>query len=280
VDLTIHGNGIVALLGDNGAGKSTLVKALVGLVLPSGGEILFGGAPVEGVLRDIHEQVGYMPQSALALNALTVEAAIRYTVSLRKGRRSQHDAEWTRLAKALDLSGLSERTVQGLSGGERRRAQLAVALAGAPAAVILDEPTNDLDPSWRRSVWNLLEQERAKGTLVIVVTHDVQGVEEVADRVIFMRDGRLVKDCPPSDVVRGDLVRVSIRSGWEGAKLPDGAVNALRAAAGKIIGGRYTMLLDNSELRRLGTWFPDLTEWEISVARPSLEEVFFNREII
>ncbi|GGM76502.1 ABC transporter ATP-binding protein [Thermopolyspora flexuosa] len=229
-DLTfeIHEGEIFGLLGDNGAGKTTLVRQLVNLLRPDRGTIELFGRDVAKDPGFVTMTVGYMPQRGSALNRLTVAEALYLTAHLRGLSRRQAAAERDHLLELLRLTGIRNRSSDRLSGGQRRLVQLAVALAGRPPVLILDEPTNELDPANRRYVWDVLRDwnERHRTTIVLI-THDAIEAERVIERVGIMREGRFVALGRPSDLKRAISPRrhvaLSFLPGKEPA-LPDGIV--------------------------------------------------------
>jgi ABC-2 type transport system ATP-binding protein len=182
------------LLGDNGAGKTTLVKQMANLLLPTRGYIRLFGEPLNTTALYTPSRIGYMPQSGMALNNLTVSEAIYFTAHLRGLSRPDARRERNRLIERLDLGEIRKRPVTRLSGGQKRLALLSTTLAASPPVLLLDEPTNDLAPQTRVRVWELLrEVNTAQGTTIILVTHNVLEAEKVIRRVGIMRQGRLIK---------------------------------------------------------------------------------------
>lgn len=201
ISLTIHAGEIFGLLGDNGAGKSTLVKQMMNLERSSSGEIAFNGQPVNDDPLRLTLQVGYMPQSHLAINQLTVGEAIYFTAHLRGLSRRAALAERERLLAQWEIGPLRHKTSARLSGGESRLLQLAVAMAGSPPVLLLDEPTNELSPQRRKIVWeNLRRLNQEAGTTIIFITHDALEAEKIIQRVGILYQGRLVALGRPSDL--------------------------------------------------------------------------------
>ncbi len=201
INLTIFEGEIYGFLGANGAGKSTLVKQMVNLLKSSSGEILFYQRPLLQDPLAVSMNVGYMPQDSAALNQLTVKEALYFTAHLRG--LSRHDAKLNR-DKMIDFWQL--RPFQGqssaqLSGGQKRLFRLAVATAGQPPVLMLDEPTNDLDPQRRKQVWDVLQNlNQEQGTTIIFITHDALEAEKVIQRVGIMKEGKLIVNGRPADL--------------------------------------------------------------------------------
>ena len=194
---------IFGMLGDNGAGKSTLVRQMVNLLRPTEGSITLYGQALPAHPGLVPQVVGYMPQDGLALNNLTVGEALYFTAHLRGLPRPAARAERDRLLARWPLGPQRDVPIPRLSGGQRRLLQIAVAMAGTPPVLILDEPTANLDPQRRKQVWEVLREENAaRGTTVIFITHDAVEAEKVIDRVAILRAGELVALGRPLDLKR------------------------------------------------------------------------------
>jgi ABC-2 type transport system ATP-binding protein/ABC-2 type transport system permease protein len=185
ITLQIQLGEVFGLLGDNGAGKSTLVRQMVNLTRSTSGSITLLGQDIRRDAASVTTNVGYMPQEGLALNNLTVGEALYFTAHLRGLSRADALRERDRLAEAMQLAALRGQVVPKLSGGQKRLLQIAIALAARPPVLILDEPTNNLDPQRRKLVWDTLrEVNQQLGTTVIFITHDAIEAEKVIQRVI------------------------------------------------------------------------------------------------
>jgi len=203
ITLQIRQGEIFGLLGDNGAGKTTLVRQMVNLLRPTSGHISLLGQPIDGTQLHVPTSVGYMPQETHSLNTLTVGEALYFTAHLRGMSRAQARQERDRLLALWQIEPLRDKDNSRLSGGQRRLLRLAVAMAGSLPVLILDEPTNDLDPLHRRLVWDVLRRvNREQSTTIIFITHDAIEAEKVIERVGIMRDGALVAVGRPSDLKR------------------------------------------------------------------------------
>jgi ABC-type multidrug transport system ATPase subunit len=201
ISLAIGRGEIFGLLGDNGAGKSTLVRQMANLLAPTAGLIRLLGEPVGRDPLHVPRHVGYMPQHGAALNNLTVGEALFFTAHLRGLRWRAARQERDRLLEEWQIGPLRDKPGPRLSGGQKRLLQLAVALAGRPPVLILDEPTNDVDPARRRQVWdNLRRLNREDGVTVIFITHDAIEAEKIIQRVGIMRAGKLVALGRPADL--------------------------------------------------------------------------------
>lgn len=192
IDLDVQRGEILGILGDNGSGKTTLVRQMANLLRSTSGEIRFLGQSLSAASQLVASRVGYMPQDSMALNNVTVGEALYYTAHLRGLRRAEAKRERDRLLDLWQMGEWAKKPSSRLSGGQRRMLRLAVAMAGRPPILILDEPTNDLDPVRRRLVWQVLRQANAEhGTTIVFITHDATEAEKVIQRVAIMRQGRL-----------------------------------------------------------------------------------------
>lgn len=225
ISFTVDAGESFGLLGPNGAGKSTLVRQLVGLTKPTAGEIDLFGEPVGGRrhARRVGRTVAYLPQGALALGELEVGEAVRYTAMLRGCNDTTATAESIELLDALSIAGIAERPVRKLSGGQRRLTQIAMTLVGRLPVLILDEPTADIDPALRSTIWELIQQRRRAGAAVILVTHDVAEAEHALDRVAVIDRGKVVTSGTPAEL----KAKLSHRTRLEVVVAEEGKVSAL-----------------------------------------------------
>ena len=178
---------IVGLLGPSGCGKSTLMRALVGVQLGVTGECTLLGSPAGST--SLRTQVGYMTQEASVYGDLTVLENLRYFAAVGGARRERADA----VVADVDLEAQRDRLVGSLSGGQRNRVSLAAALLGEPRVLILDEPTVGLDPVLRKDLWERFRRLAASGVTLLVSSHVMDEASE-CDRILMMRDGRLLAD--------------------------------------------------------------------------------------
>jgi ABC-2 type transport system ATP-binding protein len=192
LDLTI-GGGVTGLLGPSGCGKSTLMRSLVGVQKLAGGSVrAFGTEAGSAPLRD---RVGYVTQAASVYDDLTVAENLLFFARVLGVDRAAADEALA----AVDLTDQRHQVVGQLSGGQRSRASLAVALLKDPDLLVLDEPTVGLDPVLRRDLWALFHRLAEAGTAVFVSSH-VMDEADRCDRLLLMRDGRLIADGTPAEI--------------------------------------------------------------------------------
>ncbi|MFF1477778.1 ABC transporter ATP-binding protein [Streptomyces sp. NPDC058301] len=266
IDLDIHRGETVALLGRNGAGKSTTISLLLGLDEPDAGEVrLFGRTPGRAVRAGL---AGAMLQEGQPIPRVTVRELVTFV-----GSTYPHPMP---AAEALALAGLTEfadRRVDKLSGGQAQRVRFAVAIAGAPHLLVLDEPTAALDVEARRAFWDAMRGYAARGNTVLFSTHYLEEADDNADRIVVVDQGRVVADGPGERIKRaagGSLVSFDLAGGSSAglAALP-GVVSV------EVRGDRARLRTDDSdatvvELARLGA------VRGLEVAPASLEDAFLS----
>jgi ABC-2 type transport system ATP-binding protein len=191
--LTIGSGGVTGLLGPSGCGKSTLMRSLVGVQqLASGSVRVFGQEAGSKALR---HRIGYLTQAPSVYDDLTVSENLRFFAQVLGVGRDDVD----RSIDAVDLRSHADQVVGRLSGGQRSRASLAVALLGHPDLLVLDEPTVGLDPVLRRDLWALFHRIADSGAAVFVSSH-VMDEAERCDRLLLMREGRIIADGTPGEI--------------------------------------------------------------------------------
>ncbi|MFI7357501.1 ABC transporter ATP-binding protein [Streptomyces avidinii] len=224
VSFSVARGEIFALLGTNGAGKTSTVELLEGLAAPTGGHVRVFGLDPYKRRAEVRPRTGVMLQEGGFPSDLSVTETVRMWGGVTSGARP--------VAEVLELVGLAARSsvrVKQLSGGERRRLDLALALLGRPEVLFLDEPTTGMDPEGRRDTWALVRDLRAQGTTVLLTTHYLEEAEQLADRLAILHEGELVLSGSPAEVTstRPARIRFTLPAGVPAARLP----LALRAAA-------------------------------------------------
>ena len=205
VDLQVRRGELFALLGTNGAGKTSLLEVVEGLSRPTAGTAKVFGKDPYRERAQVRPRIGIMLQEAGFPSDLTaIETARMWAGTLADPRPVE---------EALDLVALRGRadvTVTSLSGGERRRLDLALALLGRPEVLFLDEPTTGLDPESRRSAWDLVQSLLDDGTTVVLTTHYLEEAERLADRLAIMHGGRIVQEGTVAEIVDAEPAHVYV----------------------------------------------------------------------
>jgi ABC-2 type transport system ATP-binding protein len=243
---------VFGLLGPNGAGKTTTVEILEGYRDRDGGTVEVLGVDPAEAGGDWRERIGVVLQSSAMYETLTVAEMLDLFAGYYSSPRS--------VDEVVELVGLSEKRddrVRRLSGGQRRRLDLGLALVGDPELIFLDEPTTGFDPHARRQAWETLRSLRSLGKTIVLTTHYLDEAEQLADRVAVLRKGDVVAVGPPAELI-GAAPATEIRYRENGREVvletdtPTRVLNELTAKA----------LAENRELEGL------------VVRRPSLEEVY------
>ncbi len=252
VSFDVERGEVFGLLGPNGAGKTTTVEMLEGYRKRDGGSVEVLGVDPAVAGGDWRERIGVVLQSSAMYETVTVAEQLRLFAGYYSSPRP--------VDEIVELVGLREQrdqVVRRLSGGQRRRLDLGLALVGDPELIFLDEPTTGFDPHARRQAWETLRSLRGLGKTIVLTTHYLDEAEQLADRVAVLRRGEIVAVGPPADLI-GSAPATEIRYRENGREIvletdsPTRVLNELTAKA----------LSENRELEGL------------VVRRPSLEEVY------
>ena len=255
VSFTIREGEVFGLLGPNGAGKTTTVEILEGYRRPDAGSARVLGFDPPRAGREFRERIGIVLQQSQLFQNLTVSEVHQLFAGYYRRPRD--------VDEVIRLVGLDEKRrakVSSLSGGQKRRLDLGVALVGDPDLVFLDEPTTGFDPAARRAAWEMIRSLRSLGKTVLLTTHYLDEAEQLADRVAVLREGRIVREGTPRELTGGELTEVEIRFRRNGQEV------VLRTAEPTRVLHELTReaLADGVELERL------------EVRRPTLEDVYLS----
>ncbi|WP_144183800.1 LPS export ABC transporter ATP-binding protein [Elioraea rosea] len=209
VSLSVQRGEAVGLLGPNGAGKTTCFYLIVGLVAPDSGTITLDGADITTLpmYRRARLGLGYLPQEASIFRGLTVEQNIRATLEVVEPDASARDALLDELLAEFSISHLRRTPAIALSGGERRRVEIARALATHPNFVLLDEPLAGIDPIAVGEIRDLVAHLKDRGIGVLITDHNVRETLEIIDRAYILHDGQVLMEGSPHDIVAHEGVR-------------------------------------------------------------------------
>jgi ABC-2 type transport system ATP-binding protein len=271
ISLTVAEGEVLALLGPNGAGKTTTVEILEGHRRRDAGTVTVLGEDPQAAGRKYRERIGIVLQSSGLDGALTVVETVSLYAGLYPDPRPT--------AEVIDLVGLEEKSgarVKTLSGGQRRRLDLALGIVGRPELVFLDEPTTGFDPSARRRSWELIDALRGLGTTILLTTHYMDEAQNLADRVAVVVAGRIVAEGSPESIGgRADgSARIAFRlpPGVAAAEMPEPFSSAVPD------GDRIELVVNRptESLHRLTAWASErkLDLRALEVTRPSLEDVY------
>lgn len=269
IDLTVNKGEIFALLGPNGAGKTTTVEILEGFRERTAGEVSVLGHDPANRDRDMRERIGIVLQSAGVESYLTVSEVI----DLYRGYYP-HPRDRDEL---LTLVGLADRPnvrVGKLSGGQRRRLDVAVGLCGDPDLLFLDEPTTGFDPGARRQAWDVIRGLKEQGKTILLTTHFMDEASVLADRLAVMNAGTIVAEGTLDVIVGMGSHDTTVRFGLpDGTPPPDGLAGLKVAERG---GFELTTADPTQALHRLTGWAIDakVELIDLTVTRPSLEDTY------
>jgi len=185
LDLDIHGSGIFAVLGPNGSGKTTLIKCILGMVVPSSGEIKVQGSTIKKNWK-YRQEINYLPQIANFPGNLKVKELIRMIKDLRQKDSMEED-----LIGLFGLDPFLDKKLSTLSGGTKQKVNIVLTFMFDCPLIILDEPTTGLDPASLIKLKELLLKEKTKGKTILITTHIMQFVEEMSDEIVYLLEGNI-----------------------------------------------------------------------------------------
>jgi ABC-2 type transport system ATP-binding protein len=275
VDLEVRHGEIFAFLGPNGAGKTTTIEILEGFGSRDAGEVEVLGVDPAQATSDWRQRVGIVMQESPGEQELTVREVMELYAGLYRRPRG--------VEETLDLVGLDDEAAAKiatlLSGGQRRRLDVALALIGDPDLIFLDEPTTGFDPAARRDAWAMLDGLRELGKTIFLTTHYMEEAERLADRIAVIAGGRIIDEGTPATIGHRDLeaseIIFTLPGGLGAADLPED-LRALAQAPRR--DGRIELhsAAPLADLGRLGSWAEGrgAEVGELEVHRPTLEDVY------
>jgi ABC-2 type transport system ATP-binding protein len=263
---------VFGLLGTNGAGKTTTIEILEGYRARTSGTVTVLGIDPSEPTRAWRERIGLVLQES--------ELDPVYTARETVDMFARYSRDPRPVDETLHLVGLDEKAdarIGGLSGGERRRVDVAVGIVGRPELLFLDEPTTGFDPNARREFWSMIEGLKQTGTTIVLTTHYMDEAQALADRVVIMRRGEIVAQGDFDQLTRdhggGSVIRFGLAAGVRAAQLGPAAAAAGTDAAGRVevrpddLQATLTTLLDTAREQQV-------TLVDLEVTRPTLDDVF------
>lgn len=209
VSLSVRRGEVVGLLGPNGAGKTTCFYSIVGLVAPDHGQIMLDGVEVTKLpmYRRAAMGIGYLPQEASIFRGMTVEENIAAVLEVVEADPERRHEILENLLDEFSITHLRRTSALALSGGERRRCEIARALAGGPSIILLDEPFAGIDPITIGDIRDLVAHLKDRGIGVLITDHNVRETLDIIDRAYIIYDGRVLDEGAPSKIVQNEEVR-------------------------------------------------------------------------
>ncbi|HWB48389.1 MAG TPA: ATP-binding cassette domain-containing protein [Stellaceae bacterium] len=282
VSFTVSRGEVLGFLGPNGAGKSTTMKMITGFLAPSAGTAVICGADIQARPLAAKRQFGYLPEGAPAYPDMTVAEFLRFVAHIRGLRGDAARARIDAIVARVHLNEVYEQRIETLSKGFRRRVGVAQALIHDPPVIILDEPTDGLDPNQKYEMRGILAAMQAEKA-IILSTHLLEEVEAVCSRAIIIARGRILADATPAELTARsrfrNAVRLDIEPEHEARIRGDLAALADIAAIETLDEGR-TLLIVPRDGRSIAAAIADLSEnrdWQIggfTVERGRLDDVF------
>jgi ABC-2 type transport system ATP-binding protein len=231
VDLEIPPGEVFGLLGPNGAGKTTLVNQILGLLAPDSGTITLGGVDLVRDSRAARRLCSYLPQANVPIDSIPVARAVELMGRIRGASKREARSRGEALLDALDIAAWRGELGSRLSGGVRRLAGFAMAAVSPGELVILDEPTNDVDPRRRRLLWEQIRRLAGEGRSVLLVTHNVLEAERSVDRLAILNRGRIAIEGSPTSLAARHRGRLRFELVLEPRAPAPGLPSYLRSAA-------------------------------------------------
>jgi len=271
VDLTIEQGEFFALLGPNGAGKSTLINLLAGLIRPTSGHLAVLGHDVQGEYRQARQALGVVPQELVFDPFFNVREMLRFQAGYF-GLGRENDAWVDEVIESLGLTDKANTNMRRLSGGMKRRALIAQALAHKPPVIVLDEPTAGVDVELRQIMWEFIKRLNREGHTIILTTHYLEEAEILCSRIAMMKEGEIVALDSTANLLNR-LPNKNLRLKLGSAALPASLSGMVRTQDN----GLYTLSLENvsqiehvlAELRNAGAEIEDM-----QLLEADLEDVF------
>jgi ABC-type multidrug transport system ATPase subunit len=269
ITLDVQPGEVYGLLGPNGAGKTTLVRQVLGLLRPTSGSIHVNGVDVVADPAYARKAIGFLPQAQFTMDSLHVSEFIYGVARLRGLDRGAAARRSENLLHRLGLVAFRDTSMMAASGGIRRMAGFATAIVGGARLLVLDEPTNDVDPVRRQLLWDIIDELGRDGASVLLVTHNLAEAERVIDRFAIIDQGRILREGTPAALrsVVTDRLRLELTTSRPVAPHP-----ALVAEGG----GVY--LLDEEDLGLISDWLALLRSREelvdFRIGPPTLDDIY------
>ncbi|WP_034261380.1 daunorubicin resistance protein DrrA family ABC transporter ATP-binding protein [Actinospica robiniae] len=283
LDLTVADGEIFGFLGPNGAGKTTTLRMLATLIPPDGGEAVIAGADLLAEPAVVRRRIGYIAQGGGTWDDATAREELILQARMHGIAKSEAESRAVEAIEAFQLAEYADRKCKTYSGGQRRRVDIALGVVHRPQLVFLDEPTANLDPQSRATVWEEVRRLRAAGMTVFLTTHYLDEADALCDRVAIIDGGEIVAEGTPTALKReisGDVVTVGLGDAAEkGREILTGEPYLSSAEVRE--GGELRLSVDAGEtaipriMRTLGDAGIEMATIELH--RPTLDDVFLSK---
>jgi ABC-2 type transport system ATP-binding protein len=276
VSFAVEFGEVFGLLGHNGAGKTTLVNQIVGLLRPDAGSITVAGIDAVAEPARARELCSLQAQTNAPLTGITPRKAIELVGRMRGGRRDQVRARTDELLHRLRMEPWADRRAEGLSGGINRLVAFCMAMVEPGRLIVLDEPTNDVDPVRRRLLWHEVRRVADAGCTVVLVTHNVTEAERAVDRIAILDEARVAAIGTPASLKRDVAEELRLELVWE-ADVPT-LVPPVEPSATVTSGHRSRFTMHQRHLTTVAAWAQELRSSgeiaEFSIGPATLEDVY------
>ncbi len=272
IDLKIRKGEVFSLLGPNGAGKTTTVEMLEGIRTPDSGSIkILGLDPIKNV-QDLRRKEGIIPQGFNFIEKITPKEAIAYYSTLfNVPNRSEE------LIKMTNLTNVSNVIFTDLSGGQKQKVGLCLALSNDPEILFLDEPTTGLDPQARRNIWEVIRKLKSEKRTIILTTHYLEEAEELADRVAIVDNGKIMAEGTPHEIIKeyGNGMRLNV-DGEAGLLKVFRKIKGIKTKYGS---GKFTVIFNSEKdiVKMVRALEKSGKKWSnLKISNETLEDVFLD----
>ena len=283
LDLTVAAGEIFGFLGPNGAGKTTTLRMLTTLITPDGGKALIAGADLLAEPAEVRRRIGYIAQGGGTWDDVSAREELVLQARMHGVAKAEAATRAVEAIEAFQLAEYADRPCKTYSGGQRRRVDIALGVVHRPRVVFLDEPTANLDPASRATVWDEVRRLRAGGMTVFLTTHYLDEADALCDRVAIIDGGRIVAEGTPTALKReisGDVVTVGLGDAAEKAR-EILAGEPYLACAEVRAGGELRLAVDAGEsaIPRIMRTLDDagIEMATIELHRPTLDDVFLSK---
>ncbi|MBK6317157.1 MAG: ABC transporter ATP-binding protein [Dehalococcoidia bacterium] len=271
ISFSLHPGEIYGLLGPNGAGKTTLVRQVLGVLRPTAGTITLAGRDVVADPGFARKNVGFLPQGQFDLLTLRVGELIEFSARLRGMDPRSARVRRDELIGQLDLGQFASTSMHAASGGVRRLAGFAAAIAAPARLLVLDEPTNDVDPIRRQLLWNSMGELGEQGATVLLVTHNLAEAERFIDRLAIIDGGKIVREGTPGSLRSLVTDKLRLETAFRGDVSLHPALIAESMAP-----GRY--LFEQRDLSAVSAWLSAAREAgllaDFRIGPPTLDDIY------